>query len=317
MPDAIVIKTLTKHYRPELIAVNDVSFNIPSGQVFALLGPNGAGKTTLIKMICGLVSPTSGDVWLNDFHVSKQHKQAMQQIGVVLEGTRNIYWRLTTWENLMYFGRLKGVSGKILRQRAEKLLRMFDLWERRRDEPNTFSRGMQQKLAIASALIADPSIILLDEPTLGLDVQAARIVREQVTQLAREQGKTIVITSHQLSMIQAISDQVAIVRAGEIIANQPIQDLLNRFGQEKYVITVEGHVDSHMIPKQVGAKIQVENGSSIISGIVDDPLILHDVLERLYTQDKTLISVQREKLNLEDIFVELTNYETNPTRITR
>lgn len=308
MTNAIVVKELRKEYGKEKVAVESISLNIPSGTVFAVLGPNGAGKTTLLKMICGLVRPTSGDVWINDFHVLKKQKQAMKQIGVVLEGTRNIYWRLSAWQNLMYFGRLKGTSGKRLKQRAESLLRTFDLWDRRRDEPQEFSRGMQQKLAIACALIADPPILLLDEPTLGLDVQAARTVREQLTQLTAEQGKTVVITSHQLSMVQEISDHIAIVKNGRIITNQATQALINQFGQEKYVLAVEGQIQNlEALKLDTTTSVQVNNDLTTISGVVDDPLVLNTLINTLHQQEKTLLSVQRKQLSLEDIFVELTN----------
>ena len=134
----------------------------------------------------------------NGYNVAREHSIAMQQLGAVLEGTRNVYWRLTAWENLMYFGRLRGYYGKKLAIRAEQILRELDLWDRRKDLVRTFSRGMQQKVAIACSLITDPPIVLLDEPTLGLDIQASRTVKEWITLLAREQNKTVVLTTHQL-----------------------------------------------------------------------------------------------------------------------
>src|SRR5258707_1837561 len=135
---AIEIASLSKTYRkgknPPIQAVDSLSLTVPRGQVLAFLGPNGAGKTTTIKMICGLISPTTGSVQLNGYDSARQRGQAMNQIGAVLEGTRNVYWRLSAWENLMYFGRLKGQWGKSLTQRGEALLRDLDLWDRRNDE---------------------------------------------------------------------------------------------------------------------------------------------------------------------------------------
>src|SRR5262249_5065163 len=157
-------------------AVADLNMSIPEGEVFSFLGPNGAGKTTTIKMVCGLITPTSGQITLNGYDIARQSRKAVSQIGVVLEGARNIYWRLSAWENLLYFGRLRGCSDKKLKALAEQLLRELDLWDRRNDPVRFFSRGMQQKIALASALVTDPSIILLDEPTLGLDVEAAKVV---------------------------------------------------------------------------------------------------------------------------------------------
>jgi ABC-2 type transport system ATP-binding protein len=317
MSNAIELQHLTKKYKADLIAVNDLSLIVPTGQVLAFLGPNGAGKTTTIKMICSLIKPDSGTIYLNGLDVSKKRSQAMQHIGTVLEGTRNIYWRLPAWENLMYFGQLKGLSGKLLQQRAEQLLRDFDLWERRRQEAGEFSRGMQQKLAIACALIADPPILLLDEPTLGLDVQASRTVREQVARLSSEYGKTIVITTHQLDMAQEMCEQVAIINKGKLITNQPVRDLLHLFQQEQYVVVVAGHLDTDNIPALATATITRKEDSTILSGLADDAHQLNSLLNHIHQQGNTLISVERQQPTLEDIFVELTSHETDSARLTR
>ena len=173
-------------------AVSRLDLTVEPGQVFGFLGSNGAGKTTTLKMACGLVMPTTGTVQLNGYDVSRQRGQAMQQIGAVLEGTRNVYWRMNAWQNLLYFGRIKGVSASsVLKARAEQLLRELDLWDRRKDPVGEFSRGMQQKVAIGAALISDPPIVLLDEPALGLDVQASRTVQEWIIQLAKERGRRL------------------------------------------------------------------------------------------------------------------------------
>jgi ABC-2 type transport system ATP-binding protein len=306
MPSAIEVHALSKRYHRDFIAVENLSLSVPAGQVLAFLGPNGAGKTTTIKLICGLIKPTSGTVKLNGFDVAKQRSQAVGQIGVVLEGTRNIYWRLPAWENLMYFGQLKGVAPKILRPRAEQLLHDFDLWERRRSEAGELSRGMQQKLAIACALIADPQIILLDEPTLGLDVQAARTVREQVQRLSSEQGKTIVITTHQLDMAQEICEQVAIINKGKLITNQPVQGLLHVFQQQQYKIVVHGRLAVDSIPQLAIAHVHTNEDTTTISGLSDDAHTLNDILNCIHQQGYTLLSIERKQPTLEDIFVELT-----------
>jgi ABC-2 type transport system ATP-binding protein len=289
-----------------LIAVNNLSLTVPTGQVLAFLGPNGAGKTTTIKMICSLIKPTSGSVRLNGYDVGKHRSQAMQQIGAVLEGTRNIYWRLPAWENLMYFGHLKGMSDKMLKQRAEQLLRDFDLWERRRQEAGEFSRGMQQKLAIACALISDPPILLLDEPTLGLDVQAARTVREQVDRLSAEYHKTIVLTTHQLDMAQEMCEQVFIINKGQLITNQPVRDLLHVFEQEQYVVVVAGKLNTDTIPELATVEITRKEDSTILAGLADDARQLNTILNSIHQQGCTLLSVERKQPTLEDIFVELT-----------
>ena len=190
---AIEIRGLTKTYgcgKDAFTAVRPVTLSVPRGQVIGLLGPNGAGKTTTIKMIAGLITPSSGTVTISGYDVGRQRPAAVRQIGAVLEGSRNVYWPLSAQENLLYFGRLKGLHAAQVKPRARELLTELGLWERRHQSVGSFSRGMQQKVAIAASLITDPPVILLDEPTLGLDVEAARTVRDWIRKLAAELGRT-------------------------------------------------------------------------------------------------------------------------------
>ena len=180
---AIELSGLAKRYRRGkgwLTAVDDVTLAVPAGQVIGLLGPNGAGKTTTIKMACGLILPTAGTIRINGYDVGRERAAAVRQIGAVLEGSRNVYWPLTAWQNLMYFGRLKGLRAAEIKPRAERLLTDLGLWDRRNETVGSYSRGMQQKVAIAAALITDPPVLLLDEPTIGLDVEAARTVKDWI-----------------------------------------------------------------------------------------------------------------------------------------
>ena len=308
-PVAIEIESLSKTYykrnKPTTKAVDNLSLSVPAGQVFGFLGANGAGKTSTIKMICGLVIPTKGRICVNGFDVAREHSMAMRQIGAVLEGTRNVYWRLTAWQNLMYFGHLKGCKGKELKNRAEQLLHELDLWERRNDSIRTFSRGMQQKVAIACALISDPSIILLDEPTLGLDIQASRTVKEWIAKLSREQGKTVVLTTHQLDMAQALCDRVAIIRKGQLLTDQPLTELLHLFRQEYYQIIVKGHLDSHESSWFDDLNICAENGHTILSGAMANQDVLHGHLTKVRDLSLPLLSVSRIEPNLEDVFTQM------------
>src|SRR5258708_216909 len=228
---AMELPALPRRYRRGeglFTAGNDVALSVPPGQVLGRLGPNGAGKTTTIKMTCGLILPSEGTIRLNGYDVGRQRSHAVRQLGAVLEGSRNVYWPLTAWQNLMYFGRLKGLRGHEIKPRAEQLLADLGLWDRRKETVGPSSRGMQQKVAIAAALITDPPIILLDEPTIGLDVEAARIVRDWITRLAADEGKTIVLTTHQLAIAQELADRIAVIRDGSVIAGLPTPDLLSR-----------------------------------------------------------------------------------------
>src|SRR5258708_8370538 len=308
---AIEITGLSKTYRKRggesLIAVNRLNLNVPTGQVLGFLGPNGAGKTTTIKMICGLIVPSGGSVCLNGFDVARQRGRAALQMGAVLEGARNVYWRLSPWENLMYFARLKGRIGKSVNTHDETLLGGLDLWDRRNDEVRAFSRGMQQKVAIACALIGDPPIVLLDEPTLGLDVQAARAVKEWIAKLSREQGKTLVLTTHQLDMAEELCDRVAIMNKGKLIADEPVAKLLSLFRQEHYEIRLKGPLNGITLPLPDNFTTREDDGAITLSGPITDQATLYRTLDAMRDLGFTLISVARTEPNLEEIFVRLTD----------
>lgn len=311
---AIEVSGLSKVYkaprREPVIAVDDLNLTIRAGQVFGFLGANGAGKTTTIKMMCGLVKPSGGTIRLNGFDVEKERGKAMRQIGAVLEGTRNVYWRLTALENVLYFGRLKGVRGRVLHERAGDLLNELDLWDRRADKVRTFSRGMQQKVAIACALISDPPIVLLDEPTLGLDVKAALTIKGWIARLSQERGRTIVLTTHQLDLAQQLCDQVAIINQGRLLTNSPTVELLGLFRQEYYEIKVKGRLDgqSNLLAPHFG--IQQENGDvTVLAGALHTQAELYEILDQIRTAKLTLISVTPVEPNLEEIFIKYMEQE--------
>ena len=308
--NAIELEALTKTFRRRgsapVRAVVDLSLSIPRGQIFGFLGPNGAGKTTTIKMMCGVVTPDSGRATLLGHDVQRDRSAAVRQIGAVLEGARTVYWRLSAMENLMYFGRLKGVRGKYLKPRAERLLKELDLWERRNDDVREFSRGMQQKVAISAALMSDPPIVLLDEPTLGLDVESARTVREWVSRLAKEENKTVLLTTHQLAMAQELCDRVAIINEGRLIADRAVGELLSLFRRDYYTIRVGGQFKGEgSLPE----RLILEEGEdeTTISGDIADQQRLHQVLRCIREQGLPLLSVQRAEPSLEHIFIELLN----------
>lgn len=321
MPAAIELSHLSKAYSkrgsPPIQAVADLSLSVPTGQVIGFLGPNGAGKTTTIKMLCGLVEPTTGQATINGYDVRRQRSAAMRQIGAVLEGTRNIYWRLSAWQNLLYFGRLKGCWGRSLQQRAEQLLRELELWERRTDPVRDFSRGMQQKVAIACALVADPPIVLLDEPTLGLDVHAARTVKEWVKELAHKRGKTIVLTTHQLDMAEALCERVVIMRQGTMIVDEPTTTLLKLFQQAYYELRLdmplaEATTQLSDLPL-TNTTITAENGETLLIGALADDVTIYALLALLAEKQIPLLGVKRSQPTLEEVFVQVTQGQKEQT----
>ena len=305
----IDIDSLTKIFHTgggrSIKAVDGVSLSVPPAQVFGLLGPNGAGKTTAIKLMCGLVTPTAGSVRLNGFDIGRQRSRAVLQLGAVLEGGRNVYWSLSAWQNLLYFGRLKGLQGSEVKPRAERLLRDLGLWDMRHSAVGGFSRGMQQKVAVAAALITDPPILLLDEPTIGLDVEAARTVKEWVVRLAHEQGKTIVLTTHQLDMAQQLCDRVAIMRAGRVVADLPVRELLRRFQHDRYQIVVGTQTNGADLRLPDGTTVSYADGATILTAENLDEPDLYQLLARLGERGLPLRSVIPVEPNLEKVFLEL------------
>lgn len=289
-----------KYYRGKraFSAVRDVSLALEAGEVLAFLGPNGAGKTTTIKMLAGLIVPDSGWVKIagGDPH---REPGTLAHIGAVLEGNRNLYWRLTPEENLTYFGILRGVSDRQVRRRSSALLERFDLVAKRRTPVQNLSRGMQQKVAIAAALMHDPKVLLLDEPTLGLDVEATQKVKALVREIARE-GRAILLTTHQLDIAEELSGRVAIMRQGEIVIRSPTQELIRRFSGTAYSIEIDGELDSDRLDKL----------KALGAGIEDDRTIFVRETESLYRvltvlEPLPLVRVKRDRGNLTEVFLSL------------
>lgn len=294
-------RNLRKSYRDRgqtIPAVRDVSLHMAAGEVLAFLGPNGAGKTTSIKMIAGLIRPDEGKVRLlgRDPH---REAGALRHLGAVLEGNRNLYWRLTPVENLEYFGVLRGLSQRQAHQRSRQLLERFDLAHKQKTPVQNLSRGMQQKLAIAVALIHEPRLLLLDEPTLGLDVEATQSVKTLVRQIAAE-GRAILLTTHQLQIAEELSDRVAIIRQGAIVAEEPTTQLIRQFSGSTYVVELETDLDEHRRRKLEALGLEIEGDRSFH---VSDPALLYSVLEIL--KPLPLVRVQRDQATLTDVFLKL------------
>ena len=278
-------------------AVRDVSFAIDGQEVLAFLGPNGAGKTTTIKMIAGLILPDRGDVKINGRN-PHQDAEALRSLGAVLEGNRNLYWRLTPAENLEYFGVLRGLSSNVARQRGRDLLERFELSHKRKAPVQTLSRGMQQKLAIAVALIHEPQLLLLDEPTLGLDVEATQTVKRLIREIASE-GRAILLTTHQLDIAEELSDRVAIISQGAIVAEESTGELIRRFSGSAYVVELEQELDRDRLSK-------IQNLGAIVTEktiLIRETEDLYEVLHIL--QPLPLIRVEKEQANLTEVFLQL------------
>jgi ABC-2 type transport system ATP-binding protein len=212
-----------------IAALNDVDLSVKKGSILALLGENGAGKSSLIKICTGLMVPDSGSVLISGKPISGK-KDNLSKIGLLLEGNRNLYWRLTPLENLEYFGGLKGMIKRHARERGKKLLDQFNLMHKAKSPIQSLSRGMQQKVSIICSVINSPEILFLDEPTLGLDRESTNEILDMVMQCSAE-GCSVVVTSHQIEIIESITSDVAILKSGKIICNGDLRRLLKNNDQ--------------------------------------------------------------------------------------
>jgi len=194
-------------------AVEELSFDVPEGKLFALLGPNGAGKTTTVRLLLGLIAPTAGSARVAGYELGRdpETNRAIRAACGLLTEAPGFYDRLSAWDNLLFFGRLYGLAENDLRARVVRYLRLMELWDRRHDPVGTYSKGMKQRLAITRALFHDPKVVFLDEPTAGLDPEAALAVRELVLTL-KEEGRTIVVCTHNLDEAERLADIVGILR---------------------------------------------------------------------------------------------------------
>jgi ABC-2 type transport system ATP-binding protein len=249
-PPALRIAGLRKAYprrgQAPLVAVDGVGFEAERGEVVGLLGPNGAGKTTTIKMICGLIRPDAGDVEVCGVDARTQPRLATRHLAAVLEGNRNLYWRLTARENLNYFMGNRGRSRKSVRAAADDLLDRFELAGKADTLVSDLSRGMQQKLAIAVAVLAGTEVILLDEPTLGLDVHTGDEVRRLIRELASD-GRTVLLSSHDMAVVQDVCARVVVIAGGRLVADERVATLLDLFASRAYDVRLGVPLDARQI----------------------------------------------------------------------
>jgi ABC-2 type transport system ATP-binding protein len=218
----IETQALVKRYGDKL-AVNNVSFEVQAGEVFGFLGPNGAGKTTTIKMIVGLLQPTSGTIRVAGYNVQAQPLLAKAASGYVPD-TPNLYAKLTGRELLRFVGDLYSLDRQRLAQRTEELLRVLDLNEAADQTIDSYSHGMQQKASLAAALMHDPKVLVLDEPTVGLDPKSARLIKDILRQMA-ERGTAVFLSTHILEIAERMCDRIGIINKGELVAIGTMNEL--------------------------------------------------------------------------------------------
>lgn len=225
MADCIVIEDLTKYYN-KFLALDKLSLRVPEKEKIGLLGPNGAGKSTTLKILCGLIRPTSGKAYIDGIDVVTQPEKALTRIGAIIE-TPEFYSYLTPEDTLNYFGQLRGMKGEVLKRRIKEVIELVKLEKWSKVKIEKFSRGMKQRLGLAQTLLHDPPILILDEPSLGLDPRGVVEFREIIKGVGKE--KTVFFASHQLVEVTQICSRVAIINNGQLLAYDSIADLEKKY----------------------------------------------------------------------------------------
>jgi ABC-2 type transport system ATP-binding protein len=261
MQPIISVKNVTKKFK-EVVAVDDISFDVNAGEIFAFLGPNGAGKSTTIKMLTTLLKPTGGSLFLSGHDVNKEQDAARKVFGIVFQDP-SLDDELTAFENMQLHAVLYGLDRKTMNQRTEELLQLVELWDRRNSIVKTFSGGMKRRLEIARGLLHHPRILFLDEPTLGLDAQTRNLLWNYVQKLNEKEGMTIFFTTHYLEEAEAIANRIAIIDHGKLVAMGDADQLKNQTGtnslEDAYLELTGKTVRDETLDNAAGRKQMIRN----------------------------------------------------------
>ena len=312
MPDIIELHNLLKQYNPPQgpIAVDGVDLCIREGEIFSLLGPNGAGKTTLISMLCGLFPPTAGEVIVSDYDVARHPMAVKQIIGVVPEEVA-LYPQLSGLQNLRYFGMLYGLSGHALDRAIAEVLEVVGLVDRAADKVGHYSSGMKRRLNVGVGLLHRPRIVLLDEPTLGLDPKSRRRILDLVLELKRDHGTTVLYTTHYMEEAHELSDRVGIIHQGKIIALGTPDELIQGVDAEETLRVYTGlsPLPAHMLEalRQVPGvlRVTVQEDAYTLS-LKDAAPALPHILRIVEESGIRARSLSLHPPSLETVFLELT-----------
>jgi ABC-2 type transport system ATP-binding protein len=311
-------KLLHRKFKPPVEALRNVSFEISEGEIFGLIGPNGAGKTTLTKIIATLIQPTSGAVAVKGHDTVTDDQSVRRNVGLAGAEERSFYWRLTAEQNLLFFARLYGLNNRTSRRRLAELFELLDLEEAARRRFAELSTGNKQRLAVARAMLAEPPVLLLDEPTRSLDPIAAARMRATIKALSQKNNSTIFLTSHNLAEVEELCDRVAIISKGEIRALDTPSNLRAKHTAEERVVI---RFTALSVP---GAEQAVNTSSGLPSFIIEEGLpseellvrftralndeLLHKTLRALQDAGAVVRSVETERATLLDV---LESYEVS------
>jgi ABC-2 type transport system ATP-binding protein len=313
MLSAIRVFDLTKYYG-NLLAVDHITFEVRKGEIFGFLGPNGAGKTTTVRMLTGVSRPTEGTAEVMGFNIQRNSIQAKELMGIVPD-ISNIYTDLSGWDNLIFTGRLYDIQKSQREKRARELLKLFGLHKRSHELADGYSKGMKRRLCIAMALMNNSSILFLDEPTTGLDVQSVLMIRDLIRKMNQD-GLTIFLTTHNMDEANRLCDRIAIIDKGKVVATDTPEKLKQRIKKlnsievsfsrgEKKLKT-----DLEELPAVTNVLYQ---GDKYLLNTEDPPIVLQNVWQYASSNKLTIVSINTLGPSLEDVFVRLTGIQQEET----
>ncbi|MCS7250353.1 MAG: ABC transporter ATP-binding protein [candidate division WOR-3 bacterium] len=304
-----LLRYIFKKEKKEKIALDNVNLTIKEGELFGLLGPNGAGKTTLVRCIATLLIPDKGEIRILGKDISKNPNFARRNIGLLTSGERTLYWKLSAIDNLRFFAALYGLSGKERDKRIDFLLELLELKDFADERVEKYSSGMKQKLSLARALLHDPKILLLDEPTLGLDPAFARFIRNFIKEeLIKKQRKTILLTTHYMDEADELCEEIAFIHNGKIIDVKTPEEFKKSIPHKDVLeIRFLGFIEKEDFQKISGVEnftLFSENGIWTAKFICKDTeVILNDILSILNSKKCKILSVVNLEPTLEDVFI--------------
>lgn len=311
MSPIVEVRNLHKQYKPPkgTVAVKNISFAIEQGEIFSLLGPNGAGKTTTVSMLSGLLNPTSGEVFIDGFSVTERPIEAKRVIGVVPDEIA-LYREITGRENLVFWGKMYGLSGQRLKDRIAAVLEIVGLSDRADEKVENYSGGMKRRLNIAVGFLHEPKLLLMDEPTVGIDPQSRRRILDTVKEL-NQQGLTVLYTTHYMEESEELSNRIGIIDHGELIALGTQAELSRMVGQFE---TIKLQVSSEKGNEEVASEMAKlpgvhraygENGHLILQSR-DAGALLSDVVNWANQDGLNIKRLEIQEPNLESVFLHLT-----------
>jgi ABC-2 type transport system ATP-binding protein len=293
---------LSKQFNNDFWAVDGVTLNVQPGQILALLGQNGAGKTTTVRMLTSLLSPTRGWARVAGYDVTKNPQEIRANVGVLTE-QHGLYMRMTGREYLDYFGRVYGMSSADRKKRSDYLLEYFGLGEAARRRSGEYSKGMKQKLALARALIHDPSVLLLDEPTSAMDPESAQLVRDEIARL-KSSKRTVIICTHNLAEAESLSDTIAIIYRGKILLNGTLDELKKQvLGPAEFEVKFAEPFDAGELNLPEGAVLASREATSLRFRVDAPQAVNPKIIHELTSRNAPLISFQEVSRKLEQVYL--------------